>query len=206
MGFDDVNADLNRGGKVAKFDRIGDSITGLLIDAEKIPLTDINGKVVVDEKTGAERTQVLYTLQTEDRDPQDPFDDGRRRVYAKWAIQSAISDELKEKGLLSVGLQENGKLTLIHSETRPAKTRGYNDAKLFKASYEPPAPRSLGGAEAVAESPWDGNKPADPSDKYSQEAINLALKVFAQNPETPMSVIATVSTIDEKDLPAILAI
>jgi len=62
MGFNDANMLLS-GPKqpIAKFDAVGDSIKGELVDAEVAPVTSPTGEVQVD-KNGNPRQQIIYTL------------------------------------------------------------------------------------------------------------------------------------------------
>lgn len=185
MGFSDANMLLS-GPKqpIAKFDAVGDSITGVLLDAEVAPVTSPTGEVQVD-KNGNPRQQIIYTLQTDLRDPEIDDDDGKRRVFAKWAIQKAISTCLADMGLARQGLQEGGTLTITHNATQKASQRGYNDIKLFEAAYVPPPARSLPSDTSGSEA----KKASSGEDK--SEAHAMAFSIRKNNPNTPNDVIAS---------------
>ena len=141
MGFADANSLLSGPRQpIAKFDNVGDSVTGTLVDAEVAPVTSPTGEAQLD-KNGNPRQQIIYTLQTDERDAEIDDDNGQRRVFAKWAIQKAISTCLTDAGLSKTGLQEGGKLTITHTGTQKASQRGYSDIKLYEASYTPPPAR-----------------------------------------------------------------
>jgi len=194
MGFNDANMLLS-GPKqpIAKFDAVGDSVSGVLLDAEVAPVTSPTGEVQVD-KNGNPRQQIIYTLQTEERDAEIDEDDGKRRVFVKWAIQKAISTCLADMGLARQGLQEGGTLTITHSATQKASQRGYNDIKLFEASYVAPPARSLpsdtSGAEAKKAVSGEG----------ASDAHAMAFSIRKNNPNTPMDVIASATGLSIAEL------
>ncbi len=195
MGFNDANMLLS-GPKqpIAKFDAIGDSITGALVDAEVAPVTSPTGETQLD-KNGNVRQQIIYTLQTELRDGDIDDDDGKRRVFAKWAIQKAISACLTDMGLAKQGLQEGGTLTITHSATQKASQRGFNDIKLFEASYVAPPARSLPSDTSGG----DSAKKAE-SGKYSSDAHAMAFSLRKNNPNTPMDVISAATGLSLNEL------
>lgn len=192
MGFADANSLLSGPRQpIAKFDRVGDSVTGTLVDAEVAPVTSPTGETQVD-KNGNPRQQIIYTLQTDERDPEIDDDNGQRRVFAKWAIQKAISTCLTDAGLSKVGLQEGGKLTITHTGTQKATQRGYSDIKLYEASYVAPPARSLPsvGSEDAAK----------PVEKYSQQQMDTAFSIYNANPDTPLDVISAATKIPVSEL------
>ena len=203
MGFNDANMLLSGPRQpIVKFDNIGDSVTGVLIDAEVAPITSPTGEVQTD-KNGNPKQQIIYTLQTDERDAEIDDDDGKRRLYAKWAIQKAISECLADAGLGSNGLQEGGTLTVTHTSTQKASQRGYSDIKLYKAEYVAPPARSLptgpmkgSAADAVASI---GGKPA-----FTDEQVQMAYQIHTTSPDTPLEVISAATKIPVADLKGIL--
>lgn len=199
MGFSDANMLLSGPRQpIAKFDRIGDSVTGVLLDAEVAPVTSPTGETQVD-KNGNPKQQIIYTLQTDERDPEIEDDDGKRRVFAKWAIQRAISTCLAESGLAKVGLQEGGTLTIKFSGTQKASQRGYSDIKLYEASYVAPPARTLAssvGSEDAA--PAASTEPA--AGEYTQQQMDTAFSIYNANPDTPLEVISAATKIPVSEL------
>jgi hypothetical protein len=195
MGFADANSLLSGPRQpIAKFDNVGDSVTGTLVDAEVAPVTSPTGETQLD-KNGNPRQQIIYTLQTDERDAEIDDDNGQRRVFAKWAIQKAISTCLTDAGLSKVGLQEGGKLTITHTGTQKASQRGYSDIKLYEASYTPPPARTLpssSGAPASAGAPVAA--------EFSQQQLDMAFSIYNANPDTPLDVISAATKIPVAEL------
>lgn len=205
MGFSDANQLLSGPRQpIAKFDRIGDVVTGTLLDAEVAPVTSPTGETQMD-KNGNPKQQIIYTLQTDERDPEIEDDDGKRRVFAKWAIQRAISTCLAESGLAKVGLQEGGTLSIKFSGTQKASQRGYSDIKLYEASYTAPPPRTLAGPSVGSEDAHNvvSGAPAVPAD-YTDQQVETALNIFKANPDTPLEVISAATKIPVAELEGLL--
>ncbi len=202
MGFSDANMLLSGPRQpIAKFDRIGDSVTGTLLDAEVAPVTSPTGETQVD-KNGNPKQQIIYTLQTDERDSEIEDDDGKRRVFAKWAVQRAISTCLAEAGLAKVGLQEGGTLTITFSGTQKASQRGYSDIKLYEAKYVAPPARTLASSVGSEDVPQTASAPvaAEPAGEYTQQQMDTAFSIYNANPDTPLEVISAATKIPVSEL------
>lgn len=83
------------GGKWVKLEKVGDTLTGVIleIDTEK-DRTDPNGNVVISKKSGKPRKVFGLLVQTDERVDSD--DDGKRRFDANESAQYAILDAFKE--------------------------------------------------------------------------------------------------------------
>lgn len=94
---------------------------------------------VNDPKTGkpTERMQVRIELDTDERDPEQQFDDGARTLYVKSYMRSAIGDALRRAGVKEPVV--GGKLTVTFVRTEPADRPGLSPSKHFEAVYTPPA-------------------------------------------------------------------
>jgi len=200
MGFNDANELLAGGGDpTIKFANLGDSVEGLLLDAEVVDQTTPQGDTVYDKKTGKVKKQIIYTLQTDLRDPAIEDDDGKRRVFAKWAIQQAITDALREAGLERVGLQANGRIKITHNATKKSDTRGFSDMKLFEAQYTPPALASS-TEPAPSSAPAAADEDVDLVATYGQQAVDMAFQIYNTSPDTPMAIISQATKIPEAHL------
>lgn len=126
-------------GKTAKFPEVGTTVSGTItaVSAPE-PQTDI--------KTGAPipgKEQIRISLQTDERDPQDPDDDGRRTVFVKGWMRGAIGDALRRAG--AAAPEVGGKLSIAFTSERPPEIPGFNPTKLFEATYEKPSTAATAG-------------------------------------------------------------
>lgn len=146
MPADDVSSFLfGGGGRAAKFDQVGDQVTGTIVDAQMQQQTAMETNEPLTWSDGRPRMQLVITLQTDDRNGDD--DDGQRRIYCKGgnyevasgtgtSLKDAISDALKKANARS--LDEGGKLTVAYTGEAKRTNRGFNPAKLYRAKYEAP--------------------------------------------------------------------
>ena len=114
----DINDFLNGGGgKAAKFEVLGDKVTGKITEAKLSQQTSMEDNTPLTWSDGSPRMQLVITLQTEDREGEE--DDGVRRVYAKGgnfeiadgtgkSMKDAIAEAVKASGAKS--LEEGGVL------------------------------------------------------------------------------------------------
>ena len=133
------------GGKAARFDEIGDKVTGVITDAKTSQQTSMEDNTPLTWPDGSPRMQLVITLQTDERI--DDNDDGQRRLYAKGgryevasgtgtSMKDAIADAVKKAGGRS--LDEGAHLTVAHTGIGKKTNRGYSAPKLFRAVYEAP--------------------------------------------------------------------
>lgn len=141
-----------QGEKVAsfKFQGIGDVVVGTILDQFKTQQTKFGtgDKLFFDD--GTPRMQLNVTLQTDLRnwdkvtkpleDENDkPLpaseDDGKRRIFIKSDMQSAIGKAIKAAG--APGLRNGGKLAVKMTGTKDVG-KG-NPMSLYEARYQPPA-------------------------------------------------------------------
>lgn len=136
-----------------KFQGVGDSIVGTIVDQFATVVTDTSGNVKRYEKSGEVIPQLNITLQTELRNwdhvnkipvddqgnPKMPGeDDGLRRIYVKYDMRRAVGAALQAAKAPAGGLQNGGKLAVLLSGGRP--TGQPNDLPLYEARYQAPAP------------------------------------------------------------------
>jgi len=79
---------LEGGGKSAKFETVGDTTKGQVVSAESRQQTDYTSGEPLTWDDGNPRMQLVITLATDERDPDDPTDDGW--VYA-WGEPSDLA-------------------------------------------------------------------------------------------------------------------
>jgi len=133
------------GGKAAKFEDLGDQVSGRITDVQVTQQTSMEDNTPLTWADGSPRKQLVITLATDQRDGDD--DDGARRIYAKGgryevangsgtSMKDAIGDAVKRAGCRS--LDEGGNLTVAYTGLGKKTNRGYSAPKLFKAKYEAP--------------------------------------------------------------------
>lgn len=132
---------LGGGGKSATFDQVGDAITGTIESTEVRQQTNISTGDPEVWPNGDPKMQLLVRLQTAEREDQD--DDGVRALYVKGSkkpgsksLHDAVATAVRQAG--AKGLEEGGTLTVTHDGTEPSQTRGFNDRKLYSATYVAP--------------------------------------------------------------------
>lgn len=132
---------LGGGGASAKFENSGDQISGTIKSTEVRQQTDLATGAPLTWDNGDPRQQLVVTLQTDQRTDTD--DDGVRALYVKGSkkpgsqsLHDAVATAVRNSGAKS--LEVGGTLTVQFIGTEPSKTRGFNDRKLYTASYTAP--------------------------------------------------------------------
>jgi hypothetical protein len=134
---------LGGGGSSAKFDHIGDSVTGVIISTDVQQQTDITTGAPLTWDNGDPRQQLVVRLQTNQRDPENRDDDGVRAVYVKGSkkagtrsMHDAVATAVRAAG--GKGLEEGGTLTVKFVGEEPPSQRGLSPRKLWEATYVQP--------------------------------------------------------------------
>jgi hypothetical protein len=147
MSITDPNDFLFASGvKAAKFESIGDTITGKIISAEVAQQTDPESGAPKTWDDGRPVMQLVITLQTDAREDDD--DDGQRRIYAKGgnyevasgkgtALLPAIREAIKKVGGKEIAT--GATLTVQHSGLGVQRRKAFNPPKLYVVKYVPPA-------------------------------------------------------------------
>lgn len=152
---------------------------GVIVDEPQVqPLTEMGTGKPRTWPDGRPREQLVVTLRCDgqrggaqdERNPQNPHDDGRRRLYVKGYMVAAVREALQAAG--AQGLRVGGELYVAWVDEQPAKTAGFDPARLWKARYVAPTTAVLqGGAEqqpqgaagAAAPNPWAPAPAAPPA-------------------------------------------
>ena len=132
---------LGGGGSSAKFENVGDTVTGTILSAEVKDQTDLATGAILKWDNGDTRKQLVVRLQTTQRDDED--DDGVRALYVKGSkkagshsLHDAVASAVRLAGAKS--LEVGGTLTVTYTGEEPSATRGFNPRKLYSASYVAP--------------------------------------------------------------------
>lgn len=94
---------------------------------------------------GKPMMQLVVTLQTDQYDPAVQDDNGKRRVYIKGQLKSAIQDAVRSSG--ARGLEAGGRLTVTYTHDGTASRPGFTPPKQFRAEYTPAAQAVLSAPE-----------------------------------------------------------
>ena len=144
------------GSKAAKFENIGDTVEGRIVDAVVAQQTDMETNQPLTWADGSARMQLVITLQTEEKTDGD--DDGQRRVFAKGgkyevaegvgsSLKDAIAEAVKKAGARS--LDAGGTLKVGFTGLGKKTNRGFSAPKLYRATYTAPV------ASVAAADLWD---------------------------------------------------
>lgn len=138
------NADaflLGGGGQSAKFENVGDAVTGTVESTEVRQQTDFQSGQPLTWDDGSPRQQLVVSLRTGQKDDAD--DDGVRKIYVKGSkkpgsqsLHDAVASAVKQSG--AKGLEEGGTLTVTYSGDEPPQQRGMSPRKLYTATYAAP--------------------------------------------------------------------
>lgn len=162
MSYADQDADdlimssVRKGHPAAKWPRVGHIVSGYVTkrptkteqrDEDNKPKTFDDGTV---------RMQVLIDIQTQERDPDIPDDDGQRTIWGKWEIQKAVGQALINAGVRR--LEVGGFLEIGRSDDIPPVKKIHKPTQTFVAQYTPPAVRAAddaftGAVEHSAQAP-----------------------------------------------------
>lgn len=158
--------------------KVGTAYTGTITDLQTVQVRDFATGDPKFWEDGKPQLQIQVTLATDLRDPAIEDDNGERRVYLFGQKLTAAKQALKDSGLAKFEL--GAKFTITLSGTKPAKTKGFNDVKLYSITIEKgtsnPAVDALlaSGAKEIA----DG-------DKLTAEQVAKAKKMEAAGFDVP---------------------
>jgi hypothetical protein len=99
----------------------------------------------------------------DERQPGNPHDSGKRRLYIRGYMVSAVKDALQQAG--AEGLRQGGELYVCWIDEKPSKTPGFDPARVWAARYIPGSvavPTGPSGAPSVPQNGLSGAPAADP--------------------------------------------
>ena len=147
----DANSFLMASGAAsAKFEAIGATVTGTVVDFDMRDQTDFTTGKPLTWDDGNPRKQLVVTLQTEEQT--EPDDDGKRRLFIKGQMQGAVRDAVQKAG--ANGLAKGGTLTVQYYADGEQAKRGFNPPKLYRAKYAEPTMPVGDGSDPGAELPF----------------------------------------------------
>ena len=133
------------GGRAAKFENVGDQVTGTVTFYDVVQQTAMETNEPLTWSDGKPRMQMIIDIQTDLGDGDE--DDGIRRVYAKGgnyevaegtgtSLKDAIRDAVKKAG--SKNFETGATLTVAFTGMGKKTNRGFAAPKLYRARYEVP--------------------------------------------------------------------
>jgi hypothetical protein len=117
------------GAPTAKFPTIGTVHRGEILSMEKKQQT-------LFWDNGEPRWEIVFTIQTDETDPEIEDDDGKRRIYAKGQMRVAIKDAVAATGYRGSSLV-GGQLAVKYSGDGRSE-QGLNPPKEYQAKFEAP--------------------------------------------------------------------
>ena len=140
--------DVMQGGAPSAFskdDPIGTSVEGEIVEIRAEQQTDFTTGEPLYYPNGKAKPQVVIHLQTTLQDPDRVGDSGIRGVYVKGYNIGQLRLACRQAG---VGDHPNvgDHLKATFARTQPAKTRGYNDAKIYDYVVTPKKQSDLSAA------------------------------------------------------------
>lgn len=175
MGIADI---LNNTGiKGFKFDAPGAVVTGTVVDATARQVTNFDSGEAEFWDNGDKKMQIRIILETTERDPMDPEDDGKRAVYVKaWGAQlEALRKAIKDSGASDI--LPGGIFSAAYVGDGEQPKRGF-PPKLYEYSYQPPS--RTGGL-------LSGGAPQQPAPQqgYGQQPPTWAQQTAPQQQPAP---------------------
>jgi hypothetical protein len=173
----------------AKFPVLGHTVSGRITEQPTVE----QQRNYEDDKLkfwddGKPMMQLVVTLATNERDPENPEDDGARRLYVKGYMKNAVAGAVRAAG--ARGLEIGGTLSVTYTQDGEKKNPKFNAPKLFTAQYVPAATNALhtpdpGTAAPQAPVPQQYAAPAPQAAPPSVPGLTPEqLQAAMQNPAT----------------------
>jgi hypothetical protein len=148
---------MSGGAKSAKFPEVGTVVKGTIVSPPTLSQqTDFTTGALKTWDDNKPMMQLVVTIATDERDPDEPDDDGLRSLYVKGAMQAAVKDAIRKAG--AKGLEVGGTIAVKYTGDGVAKQRGMNPPKQFACQYQAPAAKAAEDFLA-SDVPADATKP-----------------------------------------------
>lgn len=155
------------GAPSAKFLSLGDTTAGRITER---PVVQQQKDIKTGEKKywndGNPMNQLVVTVQTPMRDPAIADDDGRRRLFVKGAMKSAVQDAVVKAG--ARGLEVGGHIAVTYTHDGESKSAGMNPPKQYRVEYTTAANAELMGGQPQYQAPPQQVAPLSAPQQYPQ--------------------------------------
>lgn len=167
--------DVMQGGAPSAFskdDPIGTSVEGEIVEIRAEQQTDFTTGEPLYYPNGKAKPQVVIHLQTSLQDPDRVGDSGIRGVYVKGYNIGQLRLACRQAG---VGDHPNvgDHLKATFARTQPAKTRGYNDAKIYDYVVTPKKQSDLNAAMNDPQAGQPSYSPQQPQQAAYGQPVTL---------------------------------
>jgi hypothetical protein len=138
---------LMGGSKAYKFENLGDTVIGTIIDEPKVVQMTKHGTTDLDFwPSGDPKMQIVVTIQTDLREAGNAADDGKRRLYIPPRMMGPVREAIQRTG--AKGLAIGGRIAV---RWYAGSGQGEGNARQYQADYAAPAvdPGSLLPAAAA---------------------------------------------------------
>lgn len=167
--------DVMQGGAPSAFskdDPIGTSVEGEIVEIRAEQQTDFTTGEPLYYPNGKPKPQVVIHLQTTLQDPNRVGDSGIRGVYVKGYNIGQLRLACRQAG---VGDHPNigDHLKATFARTQPAKTRGYNDAKIYDYVVIPKKQSDLNAAMNDPQAAQPSYSPQQPQQAAYGQPVTL---------------------------------
>lgn len=167
--------DVMQGGAPSAFskdDPIGTSVEGEIVEIRAEQQTDFTTGEPLYYPNGKPKPQVVIHLQTTLQDPNRVGDSGIRGVYVKGYNIGQLRLACRQDG---VGDHPNigDHLKATFARTQPAKTRGYNDAKIYDYVVTPKKQSDLSAAMNDQQAVQPSYSPQQPQQAAYGQPVTL---------------------------------
>ena len=166
-----------------KFKTPGETHTGVITEiSDRMPVTKYGTTDPDYWPDGSPKQQVVITLATDERDPEDPNDSGERSLWVTESrkagtILAAIIQATRQA---NAKLEIGGTLSVSFTGHDPNSKNPAQPRKLYAATYQPPA----AGGGMFEQQPAQPAQPAAPQ-AAPQQQVSQTAPVVNQQPAQP---------------------
>jgi len=139
-----------------------------ITNVEAVQRVDFKTRLPLFYEDKKPQMQIVVTGETSERNPDNPDDNGLRKMYIKGQARQAVRDAVIAAS--AQGLENGGALALQWYDDKPPEQVGMSPQKLHKAQYRPPAVSALLGDQGQPsgqQAPQGGDQPAPTGDLFA---------------------------------------
>jgi len=136
LNYDELDDLFSGGGAPAfKFEKVGDKVTGTIVDLEVRQQRDFDSGELKVWDDGKAMLEMVLTLKTALRDSDIEDDTGERRVFCRGVMLTAFKNAVRKAKVKKP--EVGATVTIVHDGLGEAKRKGFNAPKLYSVEYVP---------------------------------------------------------------------